>query len=67
MLRGQHAEGGSAERTTAQPVVKAAPKKNVVQEEVAATTIDSEPTISKDPYESDDLDIPVFLRRQKKH
>ena len=64
---GFEAEGGSAERTTAQPVVKAAPKENVVQEEVAATTIDSEPTISKDPYESDDLDIPVFLRRQKKH
>ncbi|CAI3627430.1 cell-division initiation protein [Clostridium neonatale] len=40
-----------------------------VKEEVAATV---EPTVepiitSNNSYESDDLDIPVFLRRQKKH
>ena len=64
---GFEAEGGNAEITTAQPVAKAAPKENIIQEEVAATTTAAEPTISKDPYEADDLDIPVFLRRQKKH
>ncbi|MDO5516465.1 MAG: cell division protein FtsZ [Clostridium sp.] len=58
-------EGSNAEIPAAQPVVKAAPKETVT-EEVAATTV-AEPTVSKDPYESDDLDIPVFLRRQKKH
>lgn len=58
-------DGAGAEVPVVQPVVKAAPKE-VVNEEVAATTV-VEPTIAKDPYESDDLDIPVFLRRQKKH
>lgn len=58
-------DGAGAEVPVVQPVVKAAPKE-VVNEEVAATTV-AEPTIAKDPYESDDLDIPVFLRRQKKH
>lgn len=46
-------------------------KKPVQQEtakaEVAATTVEKEPEISSSPYESDDLDIPVFLRRQRKH
>ena len=64
---GFEAEGVNAEITTAQPVAKAAPKENIIQEEVAATTTAAEPIISKDPYEADDLDIPVFLRRQKKH
>ena len=64
---GFEAEGGNAEITTSQPVAKAAPKENIIQEEVAATTTAAEPIISKDPYEADDLDIPVFLRRQKKH
>lgn len=62
---GFEVEGSGAEVPVSQPVVKAAPKE-VVNEEVAATTV-AEPTIAKDPYESDDLDIPVFLRRQKKH
>ena len=64
---GFEAEGVNAEITTAQPVAKAAPKENIIQEEVAATTTAAESTISKDSYEADDLDIPVFLRRQKKH
>lgn len=46
-------------------------KKPVQQEtakaEVAATSVEKEPEISSSPYESDDLDIPVFLRRQRKH
>lgn len=62
---GFEVEGASDETPVAQPVAKAAPKETA-NEEVAATTV-AEPTISKDPYESDDLDIPVFLRRQKKH
>lgn len=64
---GFEAEGGNAEITTSQPVAKAVPKENIIREEVAATTTAAESIISKDPYEADDLDIPVFLRRQKKH
>lgn len=47
------------------------PKKTQVQDvvkqepEVAVTA--KEPEISSNNYESDDLDIPVFLRRQKRH
>jgi len=47
------------------------PKKPQVQDvvkqepEVAVTA--KEPEISSNNYESDDLDIPVFLRRQKRH
>lgn len=62
---GFEVEGAASEAPAAQPVVKAAPKETA-NEEVAATTV-AEPTVAKDPYESDDLDIPVFLRRQKKH
>ena len=60
---GFEAEGGNTEITTSQPVAKAAPKENIIQEEVAATTTAAEPIISKDPYEADDLDIPVFLKK----
>ena len=63
---GFESEGGNAEIPSVQPVAKSAPKESVVQEEVAATTTASESVVSKDPYESDDLDIPVFLRRQNK-
>ena len=37
------------------------------KEEAAATTAEKEPETSANSYESDDLDIPVFLRRQRKH
>ena len=46
-------------------------KKSVVQEsakeEAAATAVEKEPETASSPYEQDDLDIPVFLRRQRKH
>ena len=46
-------------------------KKSVVQEsakqEAAATIVEKEPETASNPYEQDDLDIPVFLRRQRKH
>lgn len=46
-------------------------KKSVVQEsakeEEAATAVEKEPETASSPYEQDDLDIPVFLRRQRKH
>lgn len=63
---GFEVEGGSADVAPAQSAPKAVQREAVVQEEVATTTTTPEPTISKDPYESDDLDIPVFLRRQNK-
>lgn len=37
------------------------------KEEAAATTAEKETETSANSYESDDLDIPVFLRRQRKH
>ena len=47
------------------------PKKPQVQEVVKQepeVAVDAkEPEISSNNYESDDLDIPVFLRRQKRH
>lgn len=46
-------------------------KKPVVQEsakeEAAATVVEKEPEVASNSYEQDDLDIPVFLRRQRKH
>ena len=46
-------------------------KKSVVQEsakeEAAATAVEKDPETASSPYEQDDLDIPVFLRRQRKH
>lgn len=39
----------------------------VVKQEAAVTIEVKEPEISSNTYEADDLDIPVFLRRQKRH
>ncbi len=39
----------------------------VVKEEPEAAIAAKEPEISHNSYEPDDLDIPVFLRRQKRH
>ena len=38
-----------------------------VREEAAATVVEKEPETTSSSYEQDDLDIPVFLRRQRKH
>jgi len=62
---GFEAEGGNNEIPSVQSTVKPVQKENVVKEEVAATTV-AEPVTAKDSYESDDLDIPVFLRRHNK-
>lgn len=37
------------------------------KEEAAVTSTEREPEPVSNPYEQDDLDIPVFLRRQRKH
>ena len=58
-------EGGKSDVAPTQSAPKAIQREAVV-EEVVTTTTTSEPTVAKDPYESDDLDIPVFLRRQNK-
>ncbi len=43
------------------------PVQHETAKEEAATTAEKEPETSANSYESDDLDIPVFLRRQRKH
>ena len=37
------------------------------KEEVAATVVEKQKEATTSAYEADDLDIPVFLRRQRKH
>ncbi|HCW54817.1 MAG TPA: cell division protein FtsZ [Clostridium sp.] len=63
---GFEVEGGSSDVAPVQSAAKTVQRETVVQEEIVSTTTTPEPTIAKDPYESDDLDIPVFLRRQNK-
>lgn len=65
------ATGFESENNRIANTIMEEPKKSQVQEvvkqepEVAVDV--KEPEISSNNYESDDLDIPVFLRRQKRH
>ena len=65
------ATGFESENNRIENTILEEPKKPQVQEplkqepEVAVDA--KEPEISSNNYESDDLDIPVFLRRQKRH
>ncbi|AQR89624.1 cell division protein FtsZ [Clostridium saccharobutylicum] len=58
----ENASGGSTLEE-----VKKTQVQEVIKQEVAATVEQKEPETNSNSYESDDLDIPVFLRRQKKH
>ena len=57
---------GSATLSSVQEIKRTVVQENVM-EETAATVVEKEPEVISTSYEQDDLDIPVFLRRQRKH
>ncbi|WP_294405925.1 cell division protein FtsZ [uncultured Clostridium sp.] len=63
---GFESETNQSTTTSVQEVRKPAVQETA-KEEAAVTSTEREPEPASNPYEQDDLDIPVFLRRQRKH